>query len=220
MRPRSGGFTLAELVIVTSLVGLIVMSSGVIMWQVSGARQRVDRREQLNADAYAAMREITTSIANTSRPRGNEQVVFVGEDDQVSGFDADILRLQCVSHKAVRPNEPESDVRLVEFTLTDAPDGNSTILARRTDPTRNEPDDKGGVVDMIADHMISLNFEYFNGLTWQSDWPQSSGRPPSAVRVTVALADPERPSEIAGGTRTVSLPWMPQPQQQRTETPQ
>ena len=206
---RAAGFTLAELVIVCSLIGLIVMSSATIMWQVSGARERVDRRDRLNADADAAIRAIGTCIANTYRTPGNEQIVFVGEDEQVSGFDTDTLRLQCVSHKAVRPGQPESDVRLVEFMLTDSPDKSSTVLARRTDPTHNVPDDQGGVVDIIASNIVSLNFEYFDGMLWQVDWSESLGRAPSAVRVTVAMADPQRPKAIIASTRTIALPWMP-----------
>lgn len=179
------------------------------MWQASGSRQRVDRRERLNADADAAVRAITTAIANFYRTAGNDRAVFIGEDEQIAGFDADTLRLHCISHQTIRPGEPESDVRLVEFMLTDTPDGSSTALARRTDPTRNEPDDEGGVVDLIASNIISLNFEYFDGILWQTYWPESMGQTPSAVRITVAFADPERPSNITGYTRTVSLPWMP-----------
>ncbi len=193
----------------TSLIGLIVMSSGTMMWQVSGSRQRMDQSMRLNADADASIRAITTSLANIYRSAGNDRAIFIGEDDQASGFDTDRLRLHCVSHIPIRPGEPESDVRLVEFMLTDTPDGSSTALSRRTDPTRNEPDDEGGVIDLIASNVISLNFEYFDGLTWQTYWPESMGQPPTAVRVTVALADPDRPYDITGLTRTVSLPWMP-----------
>lgn len=204
---RTAGFTLAELLIVSALIGLIVMSSGTIMWQVSGARNRVDQRDQLNAELDAAIRTITTSIANTARSSGNTQIVFVGEDDEVARHPSDRLRLTSVSHKTVRPGEPESDLRLVEFLLTDAPDQSTTVLARRTDPTHNVPDDNGGVVDVIASGVISLNFEYFDGITWQDEWPEANGTAPSAVRVAIALADPERPTRIVGTTRLVALPW-------------
>ncbi len=206
---RAAGFTLAELVIVSALIGLIVMSSGTMMWQVSGARNRVDRHERVQADADAAVRSITTAIANAYRPGADDFGVFIGVDEQVRGLDADSLRLMSVSRRVVRPGEPEHDVHSVEFRLADSPDGTGLALTKRTDPTRNIPDDEGGVVDRIASGLVSLNFEYFDGAVWQTRWPESMGALPAAVKVTVALVDTEQPGDITAYTRMIALPLLP-----------
>ena len=206
---RAAGFTLAELVIVSALIGLIVMSSGTIMWQVSGARARVDDRELIQADADAAIHAIVTVIANAYRPSENDTVLFIGEDEQIGGFDADSLRLLTVSHKMIRPGQPESDVHEVEFMLVDSAAGSGMALTKRTDPTWNVPDDKGGVVDRVANGLVSLNFEYFDGVLWRTRWPESMRRLPAAVRVTIALADKDRPGVFFSYTRMVALPLLP-----------
>ena len=185
------------------------MASGTIMWQVSGARKRIDRHERVQADADAAIQVIVTAIANAYRPGSNDPGLFIGEDEQIDGFSADSLRLLTISHRIVRAGEPESDMHTVEFKLADSPDGSGLTLTKRTDPTRNLPDDEGGVIDRIASGLVSLDFEYFDGAMWQMRWPESMGKLPDAVRVTVVLVDTDRPTDITSYSRMVALPLMP-----------
>ena len=208
-RPHANGFTLVELMIVCSLIGLVTAASGTILWQVSGARQRFDRYERARSEADAAMRAITTAITNAYRAGNEDAGLFVGTDGQANGYDADTLRLLTVSHKAVRPGEPESDVHTVEFRLMEAPDGYGLSLTKRTDPTRNVPDDGGGVVDHIASGLLSLGFEYFDGITWHTRWPESMGRLPAAVRINMILIDQSRPDRTVSRTRVVAIPRVP-----------
>lgn len=179
------------------------------MWQVSGARLRVGQRERVQADADAAIQAMVIAIANAYRPVAQSDGLFVGMDEQADGHDADSLRLLTVSHKVVRPGDPESDVHEVEFRLAESPDGSGLSLTQRTDPTRNVPDDEGGVVDRIAGGLVSLDFEYFDGITWQTRWPESMGRLPAAVRITASFADTDRPVDVTTITRLVSLPHCP-----------
>lgn len=208
---RCAGFTLVELIIVSSLIGMVAAASGTIMWQVSGARQRIDRRAETHAQADAAVRAITNAIANAYRPGENESTIFEGLDETSNGLPADRLRLLTVSRRVIRPGEPESDVHEVEFALASMPDEPIPVLTKRTDPTRNAPEDGGGVVDRIAPGVISLDFEYFDGLSWQTQWPLSFGRLPSAVRISLTVAPRDKPNDLRTHTRLVGLPWVAQP---------
>ncbi len=199
----------------SSLIGLVTASASTIIWQVTGARQRVDQRAEVQAEADAALRAVTNALRNTYRPGSEEQAVFEGFDETLNGRAGDRLRLLSVSRKAIRQGEPESDVYEVEFALASFPDEPLPVLTRRTDPTRDDPADGGGVVDRIASGVVSFDTAYFDGLSWQDEWPESMGRLPVAVRVTAALAPLDQPGKTVAFTRLIYLPHVSDPGPQR-----
>jgi len=185
----SSAFTLAELMVVSAIVGIVVAASATMVFQVDGARRRADRNADAWAEADAAVNAIGDALANAYRPGADDdEVVFEGASDELDGFMADRVRFFTVSHRRTRHGQPESDVREVEFALYSDGVRPLPVLQRRLDPTYNIEPDGGGVIDELAERVVMLNIRYFDGVEWFDDWLREFDAMPAAVRVTLQIA--------------------------------
>jgi type II secretory pathway pseudopilin PulG len=205
-------FTLLELVVTLTITALIAGASAAVLRSVTAARAAADRRLDAQQDATLALNTIATALRNAYRPLDAGDDLFAGSDEGSAESDlpADRVRFRCVSRRGVRPGQPESDVREVEFFLAPTRPGSPPALMRRTDPTRNDPPDGGGVLEPIASGVVGMQIEYFDGITWERYWSQDIHRWPTAVRVRLAyVADPDK-RLVESVERTVNLPyWVP-----------
>ncbi|MEM9418798.1 MAG: prepilin-type N-terminal cleavage/methylation domain-containing protein [Planctomycetota bacterium] len=209
-RNRSSGFTLIELLVAASLVGIVLAAGATLTYQVSQARGKVDRLAEHHAEADAALRTIASALTQQFRNTGDDNRVFVGIDDDADGRPADSIRFFAVSNRVIRPDEPESDVHEIEFYLEPQDGEPYPALMRRTDPTRNEEPDEGGVIELIARSVGGLDFEYFDGQQWLPDWPEFLGTSPMALRITVGVILDEESGTMRPYRRLIHFPMMPQ----------
>ena len=201
----AGGFTLIELMAVVGVLAMVVAAGSTLLLQANAARQRAEADSLLGAEADAAMNAIETALRNAVRRQGRRDAgfIFEGVDETLDDRPADRLTFYTVSHRVVRPGQPESDIRQIEFSV-EADDrqpsyATSTAgwLRRRSDPTLEWPADEGGVVDRIAVGVQGLDIEYFDGVQWQIEWPAEMQSLPQAVRVRLIVeSDAENPAEL------------------------
>ena len=209
-RTRAAGFTLAELLVATTLAGLVVVAAATLILQVSGARHRMELRAEHDAQADAAIHAITTALQNAFRNPGDEPPLFEGSRETFDGKPADRLRLFTIANGVVRPGQPESGIVEVEFALRQTAERPFADLVRRTDPTRNTPPDTGGVIDRVASNITALEFQYFDGEVWLTEWPVVLRRLPVAVRVKIGVSlDPDR-GVSRPYSRLIHLPMLPE----------
>ena len=232
------GFTLIELMLVASLVGIVLLSGVTLLAQIGGARTRLAAQMEVAAEGDAALRVMTGALRNALRPAQSTDgetgsPLFEVIEDEVDGRPADRLRFETLDRRPVRPGQPESDVREVVFSLeaVDAdpsgggsaggPEGPFT-LRRRLDPTRNagegaeaEPGGGGGgVVDRLTGRLLAMEVSCFDGVEWVRDWPATRESYPTLVRLRLALrADGADGTDGATGRiatvqRTVNFPWL------------
>lgn len=216
------GFTLIELTVAAALVGIVIAAGAAFTSQVSGARERLRKQADTRVESEAAIRALSTAIQSLARnpsEADRRDVPFLGTDEQLQGRPADRLRFLMSSHRVIRPGEPEADVREVEFFLRETGTDPLPALMRRTDPTRNAVPDGGGVVELIARRVVGFDIEYFTGEAWVIDWPELYDRPPTALRLRVAIAPPideSRPdgldaavAEAVSVRRLIHFPYLP-----------
>lgn len=158
-----------------------------------------------------AIAAIATALHNGYRLAGNDYVLE-GQEDTLDDHPADRIRFFTISREKVRVGVPEGDLRECEFGLTRDEKLPLPFLARRTDPTRNGPEDVGGVVQPVATGVTSLAFDYFDGEAWQSEWKMSQKLWPVAIRIGLTVADAKNPSITWAASEIVSFPYMPKPQ--------
>ncbi|MEM1109523.1 MAG: type II secretion system protein GspJ [Planctomycetota bacterium] len=206
---RAGGFTLIELLVAASLVGIVLAASAILTYQVSRARGNVDKLAAHHAEADAALRAITSALSQQFRNTRDDPPVFVGADEEYDGRPADRLRFFTVSNRVIRPEQPESDVHEVEFYLEPQNGEPYPALLRRTDPTRNEIPDGGGVIELVARGIGGFDVEYFDGARWLTDWPEFLNTSPTAVRVTVGVSLDEEAETLRPYRRLIHFPMMP-----------
>ena len=87
---------------------------------------------------------------------------------------------------------------------------------RRTDPTRNDDPDEGGVVELIAENVLGLNFSYHDGIAWRLDWPETAKSWPLAVRIELAVFSKQDPSKVWTTSRIVNFPYRPRREDSET----
>jgi len=214
-RPVShgGAFTLVELVAAATLTVLVTGATAAILRSTAAARQRVQRQDLLQQEARSAMAVMAAAFRNAYRGAGDE-AVLEGTSERQEGVPCDRVRLFVISRRAIRPGQPESDIKECEFFLAPAArvsqssNGSGDVLLRRTDPTRNEDPDGGGIVEAIARNVLGLKLAYFTGSRWQDDWPKGTRGWPIAVRIELALLTEDQPPRMLTISRLVNFPYL------------
>lgn len=181
------------------------MSATLVLRGVTEADRRIERQAQLAGETRAASDAICTALRNALRSNDEDEPMrLTGIDDSVGGVPRDRLRFFTVSRRPVRKGQPESDVREVEFAVLDPGEGNPPTLVRRLDPTRNDGEDGGGVVERIAIGVLSFDVSYHDGAGYRDEWPEELGWP-TAVRFELVLMPAEPTGAPVLVTRTVAV---------------
>jgi len=217
---RTRGFTLAELIVATTVTVLLTGSTVGILRGVVGARTRADRQDALQAEARAAVEAIAVALRNGHRAEG-DQGTLEGTDGWRGDMPNDRIRFFTVTSEPVRMARPESDVVECEFRLSQSSrkarqkrwdhreTGSKPVLLRRLDPTRNKAPDQGGVVELIARDVVALDFAYHDGIEWRPKWSPKDKRWPLAVRVSAAVLGEGKSRKVWTTGRTVNFPLRP-----------
>ena len=203
------GFTLVELIAALSVTVLVVGSTGIILRTVTAARQRVERQMAVQQEACQALNAIVTALSNAHRPVGDDEPLLEGVDDWLGDLPADRIRFFAISHRVVRPKQPESELRQVEFALreSDDPEALGALLLRRTDPTLNREPDLGGVVERLAENVLELDIHYHDGVEWQEQWGRRRRTWPVAIRLRLTVIDDARRGTVWSVNRLVGFPY-------------
>lgn len=195
------GFTLVELMVVMTITTLVVGSATFILRNIAAAHRQATEKTEKHQNATAAIQAITTALHNAHRLG---TVELTGTDDDSGEWPTDRLNLAVVGYRTIRHEQPESDVRTVEFALS-AREGRPWLM-RRADPTRFRAPNEGGVVEPVAANIVGLNFSFFNGMEWAPEW---SGRNwPLLVRIEVARLTDAETGKVEWDRRLVNFPWV------------
>lgn len=182
------GFTLIELLAALAITAIIAGAGAAVLRMLATSREELDTQSELDQNADAAMSAVESALRNAYRPRIAADLVFEGVDGYDGGLPRDSVRFFTISTRQIRGDEPESDVKEVEFFLAQPDPARFPILVRRTDPTRNDEPDRGGVVERVAGGVMGMNLSYFDGTAWLEEWPASRRDYPAAVRVELIVA--------------------------------
>ncbi len=200
---RATGFTLVELLVATTISALLVVSVVSATRALSGARKSVERRVTCSQAARRAIDEIAGALRNVRRDPVRGQPVLIGQSAEQAGG-SDRLDLLVIEDRRVRPDGPESDQHEIGFFLANLPDRPLPVLMCRRDHAFDEFPDEGGVATVIAEGIVQLAFDYYDGTTWYPQWPETEMQPPEAVRITLA-AQPTTPPPQGGRDRPLVL---------------
>jgi len=195
------GFTLMEVLVATFVLALLgSLITGLTMTVMNTERDLDDlvdthrtarvAMDRMSKDLSQAFLSLNRSIDETTT------TVFIGERDRVV--------FAYVGNIPVHADSLETDQGVVEYKLggqTD--DRGGRLLIRRFKPIIDDKPESDGSESVLASHVKSLLFEYFNpddqGGDWESDWkaedPTSNIEPgyklPPRVRIYLELIDGE-----------------------------
>ena len=207
-RRAQPAFTLLELVVAITVTVMVSGAAVAIVSNITRVRGEVRRQMAMRQEAHAAVHSLAVALRNLYRTADGKCIAFEGKNDWLGDFPADAIRFFSISRRQVRPGQPESDVHEFEFRIIAGHEEEPPALVRRTDPTRNEDPDGGGVLERMAEDVVGMNLSYHDGVDWRDEWEGDYA--PQAVRIDLFLASSDERDRITI-SRLVSFPHRPNP---------
>jgi prepilin-type N-terminal cleavage/methylation domain-containing protein len=212
-----GGFTLIELVISAALMSLILVSAYLCLHAALTSRKVVEPRAEILQNARVAMALVTADLRHAC-PLSKE-VAFLGLRRVIGDLDADNLDFATHNYTPRRPRE--ADYCQESLYLDRDPDTGRFSLWRRRNPVIALDPLSGGSREEIAQGVVGLRFEYYDGFDWYDTWGELPGgkrefsqkyQPnlhglPEAVRVTLRFDSNPKPKAVSDtGARGLEPP--------------
>jgi general secretion pathway protein J len=183
--------------------------------QTSRAKQKLEgqlnRYHELSMALERMVRELSMAYLSMNyNPLASLQsmrTVFMGKD---SGF-GDRIDFTSVSHTRMFRDAKESDQNELSYFVTDNPNGDGKVLARRMSPRIDDKPQEGGRVEILLEDVLEFDLQYLDPVNWewQSNWDSMSGagqtnRLPAQVKISLTVPGISNPrAKETFGTRAV-----------------
>ena len=198
---RAGGFTLIEVMIavgITAAMAVMTVGSLRSMDRASDAARAQDERYAGARVALARLsREVTMAFLSDNFDANRYRdppTLFVGREDE--------LTFSTMSHARLYRDAKESDQSIVAYRVDSDPDrSGERALFRREKPRLDDEPDRGGRTDLVADHVTSLKFQYWDvkRKEWVREWSTRSTdhqrELPQRVRIELEMTLADRRTE-------------------------
>jgi hypothetical protein len=207
-RARSA-FTLIELIISGALMALILTSAYLCLNAGYSSQKIIDPRVDAFQTARVAVALMSADLRSACPL--SKDFEFVGMPRMLGEVEADNLDFATHHYTPRRPRE--GDYCQVSYFLDRDPQSGEGRLWRRRNPTIALDPFSGGSREKIADDVLGLKLEYYDGLDWYDSWGDAEGNGkqqssllqpgnvsglPEAVRITLMIDS--APSRAGAGT--------------------
>ena len=196
-RHRSAAFTLIEVMISSALMALILVSAYLCLGAGFSAQKMIEPRAEIIQNARVAMALMSADLRAACPLSKTDD--FLGMTRTVGNIEAD--NLDFGTHHYTPRRAREGDFCQESLYLDQNPQTGQFSLWRRRNPTLGLDPLSGGSKEEIAQGVVGLKFEYFDGLDWYAAWgnvdkkrSQNSARQqsnltalPEAVRITLLM---------------------------------
>lgn len=187
------GFTLVEVLIAMGITASMALMTIGSLRSLDRAGEVTRQQEERYAAARVALTRLTREVSmaflsdnyDTKRFR-DPLTLFVGRDDE--------LTFTTMAHVRLYRDAKESDQAIVHYRLDSDPDhAGERALFRREKPRLDDEPDRGGQTDLVADHVTSLRFQYWDPKRrdWVREWTtrgtEHSKELPPRVRVELEM---------------------------------
>ncbi len=145
-----------------------------IFTSYTGTFRIIDETES-QADIYAMARTVLIRMqedlesihfkeTGASKPEGSspESATFLGEDKEIKGRDADILRFLSRAHLVFDEEDENPGVAEISYYLTENEVEDSLALYRSDRPELEEPQEEGTGGLILCDGLFSVNITYYD----------------------------------------------------------
>lgn len=211
------GFTLIELVVSAGLMAIIMASAYLCLNGAVESQKTIGPRVEILQNARVAMAIMTADLRSACSLSKDFQ--FLGVHRMQGEVEADSLDFATHNYTPRRPRE--GDYCEASFFLDKNPSSGQYSLWRRRNPTLAPDPLSGGSREEIAQGLLGLRFEFYDGLEWYDTWGEVKGGGkeqnslrvqgnrsgmPEAVRITLGFDSHPRP------VKTAALPEVSTPQ--------
>jgi type II secretory pathway component PulJ len=215
-----GAFTLIEVVISAALMALIIASAYLCLNAAVASQKMIEPRATVFQNARVAMALMAADL-RCACPLSKDSP-FLGMHRMIGTVEADNLDFATHNYTPRRPRE--GDYCQVSLYLDKDPESGQFALYRRRNPRIALDPLTGGTREEIANGLLGLRFDYYDGYDWYESWgevdrrskAQNSRRErynlegmPQAVRITLWF-DPNPKTKPAGSSGTAAASASPE----------
>lgn len=214
------GFTLIEIVIGAALMSLILVSAYLCLDAGVSSQKMIEPRADIIQNARVAMALLTADLRDACPL--SKDYEFIGMHRMIGRVEAD--NLDFATHNYTPRHSGEGDFCEISYYLDRDPETGQLSLWRRRNPTMSFDPLSGGSRERIAQGIVGMRLEYFDGYDWYDAWgdasstgkKQTSNREqynlsglPEAVRVTLLFdSNPALNTNQPPGERTIEPPFV------------
>jgi general secretion pathway protein J len=183
------GFTIVELILAGVIAAMVLGALTISMSQIVQAKSISRERLDAFVRADVALRNLRRDIVSTLRRDDLFYTRFVIEDNSINTPLGQMERdsLLVFNHRLRASREIDYNGEGVEYETAYRIDEDEwgPVLWQRRDALPDQYPTAGGVVTPIAEGVVALALEAFDGEQWLDDWDSDYDGIPHAVRVTV-----------------------------------
>jgi type II secretion system protein J len=198
---RNRGFTLAEVLVASTLSGFIALVAVGAMKAIADGAQIVNRASETAAEARFAARTLARDLANFYRDPNPENMKLVGVSQGADTGGPAFLAFYTVGWAKARADQPEGDVYEVEYILgtrqeekttveMPAEEGTSMTLFRRLWPNPDKDRDPGGILAPLAEDVTVFQVRFYDGKQWGGEWSEKMKALPELIEITIGVQPP------------------------------
>jgi len=189
-------FTLIEVVISAALMALIVVSAYLCLNAAVSSQKMIEPRATVFQNARVALALMAADL-RCACPLSKDSA-FLGMHRMIGTMEADNLDFATHNYTPRRPRE--GDYCQVSLYLDKDPESGQFALYRRRNPALALDPLSGGNREEIAQGLLGLRFDYYDGSDWYESWGETDRRSkaqnsrrerynlagmPQAVRITL-----------------------------------
>ena len=202
---RSGarGFTLLEMLVALSLLGMLVAASVTVFRGIAQSWQRGETRSLRYQNARAIFDIVSRELSSTLPPDRHAPFLGLGPSDPPLKTGATGPSLFFVT---LVPAAADADIVEIGYWLR----AQDHMLMRHLDAHPDFNFQTADTDEPLGTEVASWSLSYFDGTAWQDHWDSRDGAPeagrlPRAIRIGVSVQDPGGREQEHFDT-TVSLP--------------
>lgn len=163
---RSAAFTLIEIMISSALMALILVSAYLCLGSGFAAQKMIEPRTEILQNARVAMAIMSADLRAACPLSKTDD--FLGMARTVGEVEAD--NIDFATHNYTPRHAREGDFCQESFYLDKNPSTGQFSLWRRRNPTIAPDALAGGSKEEIAQGVVGLKLQYYDGTDWYSTW--------------------------------------------------
>jgi general secretion pathway protein J len=175
---ESKGFTLLEILIAIAILAIIATMVYASFDASIKVIDRVDRDAETYRQARLVLTKLSEDLSMAYNSKGNipPETTFVGEHHVADGRAQDTLRFISISHLRYLPDEPTSDLNLIEYSIETDPEGKGWALLRKEEANPYSLSESRSGQFVLGEGINSFSLKYFDGKTWVEHWDSASNK--------------------------------------------
>ncbi|MCL2457621.1 MAG: prepilin-type N-terminal cleavage/methylation domain-containing protein [Desulfobulbus sp.] len=168
MTMRDRGFTLLELLLAITVLGVVMAMLGLSLTSTLRVVEATEKEEELYFQAQTAMRRITEDLASAI---SNPQAPFIGQNHAVRDRRADSLDFASQARLILNPDKQKAGIARIRYQLrADRDDeriwkllrSETLILPSSEKAGETVSDDGGEPAFLLADSLRAVEFRYYD----------------------------------------------------------